>query len=117
WRIVARRTIHAPQRFSIRLVVGGIDDCCSAGLDAITEARRGVVQVLRLHPDLADREFLFSELLKFDLSRDVRDGHREIRVVHLPTDGPWKRAVDTGRPVDRHLTAWGEGRNEKGQAL
>ena len=54
-RIVAWSAVRAPQILSIRLMVSCVHKNGAACRYAITEARRGVVQILRLHGHVADR--------------------------------------------------------------
>src|SRR5579864_2465203 len=76
-----------------------------------------MVQVARPHFDAADCELLLAQFLKINIRCNVRDRHREIRVVHLASDRARKRAIDAGRSVNGHVTARKERWDKEWQAL
>jgi hypothetical protein len=58
--VIARRAVRPPQRAGMRLVIQRVDQRDAARVQPVSQAGRGVVELVRAHPHAANREVAFA---------------------------------------------------------
>ncbi len=99
------------------LVVGDVRDADLAGVQAIAEGRRGVVDHLRGRAIGPHAEPLLPQLLEGDLRAQLVELDGKVRVLHLPRERALQRAIDAARAVDAEPAAGDVGGEEERKAL
>ena len=99
------------------LVVGGVDQHGAAGLQAVPEGQRRVVQVAGGDAHPAGVEAALSEVVEADSSGELTQVEGEVLVAHLPAQDAPQALPGAAGGVDVPLAPRYAERGEEGEAL
>src|SRR5436309_3051999 len=98
-------------------MIGDVCDGRTISRNSIRNGWRRVIQILRLHQNIANAEESFLQLGVMNTSGEILKFYRKVRILHLAGKGILKIALECGRSVNVQFGTWNKGGNEKGKSL